>query len=110
MPANKSIPVGLNAVDILIVSMRPGGMSLSLTGMVPDPKRPAQDKTAGRNVFEEAAVRNISRSDTPEYLRELRKWQIWSEGIFSIQKWNYNLIRVLRRGRVVVKRFCNTFD
>lgn len=51
-----------------------------------------------RSVFEDAARKNLSQADSPEYLQALRLRQIWCEGTFAIQKWSHNLTRVLRRG------------
>ncbi len=59
-----------------------------------------------RSVFEDAAQRNLSRSDTPEYREALKKRQVWCEGTFSAQKWGHNLTRVLRRGREAAEDHC----
>ena len=59
-----------------------------------------------RSVFEDAAQKNLSRVDLPEYQQALRKRQIWCEGTFAIQKWSHNLTRVLRRGLEAAEDHC----
>ena len=42
-----------------------------------------------RSVFEDAAQKNLSQADSPEYQQALRLRQIWCEGTFAIQKWSH---------------------
>ena len=59
-----------------------------------------------RSVFEDAAQKNLSQADSPEYQQALRLRQIWCEGTFAIQKWSHNLTRVLRRGLGAAEDHC----
>ena len=59
-----------------------------------------------RSVFEDAAQKNLSRADSPEYQQALRLRQIWCEGTFAIQKWSHNLTRILRRGLEAAEDHC----
>ena len=59
-----------------------------------------------RSVFEDAAQKNLSQADSPEYQQALRLRQIWCEGTFAIQKWSHNLTRVLRRGLEAAEDHC----
>ena len=65
-----------------------------------------QAKRLTRSVFEDAAQKNLSRVDLPEYQQALRLRQIWCEGTFAIQKWSHNLTRVLRRGLEAAEDHC----
>ncbi len=65
-----------------------------------------QSKRLTRSVFEDAAQKNLSRVDLPEYQQALRLRQIWCEGTFAIQKWSHNLTRVLRRGLEAAEDHC----
>lgn len=57
-------------------------------------------------VFEDAARKNLSQANSPEYQQALRLRQIWCEGTFAIQKWIHNLTRVLRRGLEAAEDHC----
>ena len=59
-----------------------------------------------RSVFEDAAQKNLSQADSPEYQQALRLRQIWCEGTFAIQKWSHNLTRILRRGLEAAEDYC----
>lgn len=59
-----------------------------------------------RSAFEDAAQKNLSQADSPEYRQVLWLRQIWCEGTFAIQKWSHNLTRVLRRGLKAVEDRC----
>ena len=65
-----------------------------------------QSKRLTRSVFEDAAQKNLSRVELPEYQQALRLRQIWCEGTFAIQKWSHNLTRVLRRGLEAAEDHC----
>ena len=65
-----------------------------------------QSRRLTRSVFEDAAQKNLSRVDLPEYQQALRLRQIWCEGTFAIQKWSHNLTRVLRRGLEAAEDHC----
>lgn len=59
-----------------------------------------------RSVFEDAAQKNLSQADSPEYQQALRLRQIWCEGTFTIQKWSHNLTRISRRGLGAAEDHC----
>lgn len=70
------------------------------------PKGTRTARKLERNYFEPVIQQDLARRDEPEYKEALKLRQIWSEGTFSAQKREHNLMKIQRRGIEAAEDHC----